>query len=277
VCSSDLWFTGGQVPAHTIRNNRFSRPDTHLDDQGNLRNGQETIRIGDSGASMWESSCLVTGNLFHQCDGEGEIISSKSCKNTYRGNLFRSSAGTLTLRHGNNCLVENNLFLGEGVALSGGVRIIGEGHTVRGNYFENLRGSGYRTAICIVRGQSDSPLSGYYQVKNATVTQNIIVNCTNGLNVNYGTSEMTIPVISTTVSNNVICNTTASNVAIGLVVTTPAAAVTWTGNTVWGGKYTGGMTSATIPMATVQPAIASRQALATQIEAASGVTWQITN
>lgn len=272
-----VWFTEGQVPGHTISGNRFSRPTSLLDDDGKQRNGQETIRVGDSNASMSEGGCIIEGNVFDRCDGEIEAISNKSCKNIYRGNLFRRSAATLTLRHGNDCLIENNLFLGEGVANSGGVRIIGEGHTVQGNYFEELRGSGYRTAICIVRGLPDSPLSGYYQAKNAQVTQNIVVNCTNGLNVNYGDSDMTMPVISTTVSGNVISNTSSSNTAIDLVVTTPAAGVTWTGNTVWGGKYKGGMSASIVPMASQQPSVASRQAMAASIEAASGIKWQMTN
>ena len=40
-------------------------------------------------------------NFFDRCDGELEIISSKSCDNIYRGNTFLNCAGMLTLRHGN--------------------------------------------------------------------------------------------------------------------------------------------------------------------------------
>ena len=43
---------------------------------------------------------------FDRCDGEVEIISSKSGGNIYRGNLFLQSRGTLTLRHGDGNLVE---------------------------------------------------------------------------------------------------------------------------------------------------------------------------
>jgi len=75
-------------------------------------NGGETIRIGTSANSMKSSQTLVENNTFKQCNGETEIISNKSCDNIYRNNLFLESEGTLTLRHGNNALVENNVFLG---------------------------------------------------------------------------------------------------------------------------------------------------------------------
>jgi poly(beta-D-mannuronate) lyase len=56
------------------------------------------------------------------------------------------------------------------------VRIIGENHKVYNNYFENLRGTGYRAALCLVRGKENSALNEYFQVKNAFVAFNTIVN-----------------------------------------------------------------------------------------------------
>ncbi|MBL9209363.1 MAG: polysaccharide lyase 6 family protein, partial [Opitutaceae bacterium] len=60
------------------------------------RNGGETMRIGYSHQSMSNSRTTVERNLFEQCDGEIEIISSKSGENVYRGNTFRACAGMLT-------------------------------------------------------------------------------------------------------------------------------------------------------------------------------------
>ena len=43
------------------------------------RNGGETIRIGTSDVSEFDSRTIVEQNYFHGCDGEAEIISNKSC------------------------------------------------------------------------------------------------------------------------------------------------------------------------------------------------------
>jgi poly(beta-D-mannuronate) lyase len=83
----------------------------------------------------------VERNLFEECNGETEIISSKSCGNTYRYNTFRKCQGTLTLRHGNRCLVEGNFFFGEGVSSTGGIRVIGEDHRMQNNYLTGLKGT----------------------------------------------------------------------------------------------------------------------------------------
>jgi poly(beta-D-mannuronate) lyase len=74
------------------------------------KNGGETIRLGYSHQSMNNSRTVVEENLFEKCDGEIEIISSKSCENIYRGNTFRDSEGCLTLRHGNRCTIDGNYF-----------------------------------------------------------------------------------------------------------------------------------------------------------------------
>lgn len=100
-------------------------------------NGAETIRFGLSGLSMSTGAGLVEHNLFVRCTGENELISNKSCGNTYRYNTFLESAGAqLTLRHGNDCQVYGNIFRG-----LDGLRIFGDRHLVFSNYFEgNTRG-----------------------------------------------------------------------------------------------------------------------------------------
>lgn len=90
---------------HTIDHNYFGyRPEYGA-------NGAETIRIGTSDWSMYNSNCIVEYNYFEECDGEIETISNKSCENIYRYNTFYRTAGTLTLRHGNRCEVYGNFFL----------------------------------------------------------------------------------------------------------------------------------------------------------------------
>ena len=77
-------------------------------------NEKETIRVGMSDISMWNAYCTVENNLFEDCDGDPEIISVKSGGNFIRNNTFRRCLGTLSLRHGNNTLIDGNYFFGEG-------------------------------------------------------------------------------------------------------------------------------------------------------------------
>ena len=141
------------------------------------KNGGETIRVGDSKTSMMKAACLVERNIFEKCTGEAECISNKSCGNLYRENTFLEVQGTLTLRHGNGCVVEGNVFLGNNVNGTGGIRIIGEDHQVRGNYLEKLGGDKARAGICFMMGIPDSPLNRYFQVKRARLENNVLVDC----------------------------------------------------------------------------------------------------
>lgn len=141
------------------------------------KNGGETIRVGDSKTSMMKAECLVEGNWFKRCDGEAECISNKSCGNTYRGNWFVETQGTLTLRHGNDCLVEGNYFAGGRREQTGGIRVIGERHRVIGNFLSGLEGDDFRSAICLVNGIPGSPANGYLQVIDARIEGNTIVDC----------------------------------------------------------------------------------------------------
>ncbi|MCL4153885.1 UNVERIFIED_CONTAM: hypothetical protein GTU68_026122, partial [Idotea baltica] len=119
-----VWLVEGDPASHRLDHNHFGEREKLG------KNGGETIRLGDSNTSMMTASCVVEDNLFEKCNGEAECISNKSCGNIYRRNYFVEVSGTLTLRHGNDCLVEENVFLGKGAKGTGGVRVIGEGHVV---------------------------------------------------------------------------------------------------------------------------------------------------
>ena len=188
---------------HQIDHNYFGpRPDLG-------ENGGETIRIGTSSNSMKSSQTTVEYNTFKQCDGEIEIISNKSGDNIFRNNLFLESKGTLTLRHGNNALVENNVFLGNNVSNTGGIRIINEGHIIRNNLMIGLKGNGYRGPIVIMNGVPNSPLNRYHQVKNVDIQNNTIINC-GPMTFGAGKSdELTLAPINTVFANNIITNTNA--------------------------------------------------------------------
>ena len=158
-----------KIGNHRIDHNHFG----HRPELGG--NGGETIRIGTSDVSELNSRTIVEDNYFERCNGENEAISNKSCENIYRNNVFERCSGTLTLRHGHRCEVSGNVFLGHAEKGTGGVRIIGRDHRVTNNYFEGLRGSGERAAVCFMNGMPDSPLSGYAPVRNALVASNIFI------------------------------------------------------------------------------------------------------
>ncbi|MFP4844292.1 polysaccharide lyase 6 family protein [Winogradskyella sp. PE311] len=191
---------------HQIDHNFFGpRPDLG-------ENGGETIRIGTSANSMKSSKTIVENNTFKQCDGEIEIISNKSNDNIFRNNLFIESKGTLTLRHGNNALVENNVFLGNNVSNTGGIRVINEGHIVRNNLMVGLKGNGYRGPIVIMNGVPNSPLNRYNQVKNVDIQNNTIINC-GPMTFGAGKSdELSLAPENTVFANNIITNTNGGRI-----------------------------------------------------------------
>ncbi|QOV89029.1 polysaccharide lyase 6 family protein [Humisphaera borealis] len=219
--------TEGQPPRHQITNNYFG-PRPRLG-----KNGGEIIRIGVSETSMQKAECLVEGNLFEKCDGEVECISNKSCGNIYRGNTFIECQGTLTLRHGNGCLVENNVFLGNGRTGTGGIRVIGEDHRVVGNHLERLGGDEARAAICLQNGIDSSPASGYFQVKGATIEGNTIVDCKQSIALGYADKDVKAPLppIDCVFKRNTVW---AGKRAV-ITRFDPAAKPTWQDNRLWGG------------------------------------------
>jgi poly(beta-D-mannuronate) lyase len=154
----------GKPAGHIIRRNHFAgRP------EGN-GNGFETIRIGTGGQLTTDARCTVTENLFEKCDGEIEIISNKSCENVYTSNTFLRSVGCLTIRQGNRCRVENNLFIGDNVEGARGLRLTGKDHRIANNYF-----SGLQNAIAFQSGVLGDPKGGYAQVQNCLMDGNTFV------------------------------------------------------------------------------------------------------
>ena len=233
-----VWLENGIIPKHRIDHNYFGARAANVDSDGKALNGQEIMRIGDSGTSMQEAQCIVERNYFEYCDGEIEMISNKSCGNIYRENTFYACAGTLTFRHGNGCTAESNRFFGGGKNASGGVRIIGENHTVTNNYFQDLTGNNFRAALCIVRGKPNSALNEYFQVKDATVSGNIFVNCTEAVCVNYhSSSECTLPAVNIIIENNIVYNDAEHKNNRIVTLARTGGSVSWSGNTYSAGKW----------------------------------------
>lgn len=220
-----VWLTPGGEGRHVIRDNYFG-PRPVLGD-----NGGETIRLGDSVTHDQNARCQVTGNLFHHCNGEGEIISVKSCENRLAGNTFIECEGALTLRHAHRCLVEDNVFLGNQKKLTGGIRIVGEDHRVLNNYIEGCAGDGYRAAITFMNGIPNTDNSGYQQVKRALLQGNVVVDAKVSLNIGMQHDKTcTADPIDCTVKDNVFIS--PSQPLIHLVTSTPGW--TWQNNVMIG-------------------------------------------
>jgi poly(beta-D-mannuronate) lyase len=210
---------------HLIDNNYFAFRPVYPE------NGAETIRVGDSSTSLQDSYTTVEYNYFEQCNGETEIISNKSCENIYRFNTFKDCEGTLTLRHGNRCTVENNFFFCGNKPNSGGIRIIGEDHKVFNNYIENSSGTSLKSGITLMNGVPDSPLNRYFQVKRAIVAFNTVVNSRASLVIGAGKdSELTLPPLDCIIANNIFYSTQSPIVTL----TDNPINMTWAGNIFYG-------------------------------------------
>lgn len=139
----------------------------------------ETIQLGNSFTSMAPSYTLVANNFFDHCNGEVEVISSKTNFNEFRNNVFYKSEGSLVTRHGNYCIIDGNYFIGDTDSDQiGGVRLIGTGHWVTNNYFHDLKGKTFRSPLAVMNGIPKSPLNRYIQVTDVVVAYNSWINCT---------------------------------------------------------------------------------------------------
>lgn len=180
----------------------------------------ETIQIGNSFTSMAPSHTLVANNFFDRCNGEVEVISSKTNFNEFRNNVFYKSEGSLVTRHGNYCIIDGNYFIGDDTSEQiGGVRLIGTGHWVTNNYFYNLKGKIFRSPLAVMNGIPKSPLNRYIQVTDVVVAHNSWINCTAPLQFGVGSNvdqKAVLPAseirserpIRTIVANNLVYNTT---------------------------------------------------------------------
>ncbi|HAE71867.1 MAG TPA: alginate lyase, partial [Flavobacteriaceae bacterium] len=179
----------------------------------------ETIQLGNSFTSMAPSHTLVANNFFDKCNGEVEVISSKTNFNEFRNNIFYKSEGSLVTRHGNYCIIDGNYFIGDTNSEQiGGVRLIGTGHWVTNNYFFNLKGKIFRSPLAVMNGIPKSPLNRYIQVTDVVVAHNSWINCTSPLQFGVGSNvdqKEVLPAseirserpIRTIVANNLIYNT----------------------------------------------------------------------
>jgi poly(beta-D-mannuronate) lyase len=168
-------------------------------------NGGETIQIGLSQTSHLNGWTKVEENFFEQCDGELEIISVKSCENMIINNVFKECRGMLTLRHGHRNMVYGNIFLGNGVEGTGGVRVINENQKVFNNFFSGLRGRGVSSALVLVNGIPNAKPKEYDQVKNAVIFNNTFYDCSIPFQFGHGNGpNRNMRPLNTVIANNLV-------------------------------------------------------------------------
>lgn len=184
-------------------------------------NGLETIRYGLSGLSMSTGGGLIEHNLFVRCEGENELISNKSCGNTYRNNTFLDSKGAqLTIRHGNDCVAEKNYFRN-----TDGLRIFGDRHKVRENYLEqntigiNIGNGGAEVA-------DGAPLTSHDRPDYCEIRKNILVN--NKVGYLMGARKNGLGATHTTFAENIIVGGET-----GVKIDGPNPGAIWKDNIIW--------------------------------------------
>jgi len=170
--------------------------------------GAAAVLIGSPQQAHASSNTLVELNFFEQCNGEAETVSVSASYNIIRYNTFVECQGALTLRNGSFNTVENNLFVGNGVLNTGGVRVIGEGHTVRNNVFYRLTGNRFFAALAVMNAVPNSP----QWVKDVSITQNTFVDCPNILLGLGKDDERTLAPSNVTIASNIFSNKSSDKV-----------------------------------------------------------------
>ncbi len=152
-------------------------------------NDYEAIRTGLSDTHQYPGNSMVIGNLFENIQGEAEVISNKASNNVIAQNTVRNSYGSITNRHGNTNVIDNNFIIGDGYPFAGGLRIVDDGHTITNNYIEGARyqATSHHGGIVILGsdGSGDSD-NGYQQVENVHIAHNTVVNSVNSVNIDGG-------------------------------------------------------------------------------------------
>lgn len=154
-----VWGKNGFSDNHLIERNIFRN---RLHGTGN---GYESIRIGTSGVIYNSSGTIISSNLFERTNGEIEAISIKSSYVQVKDNVFKDVSGTITLRSGQNNIVNGNIFCANNQKDYGGIRVMGAGHIISNNQFYGI-GRKAHGQIALYCGQD---------IKNPSVpiTQNI--------------------------------------------------------------------------------------------------------
>jgi poly(beta-D-mannuronate) lyase len=139
-------------------------------------NGGECIQVGQDPVLLGtiEAHTMVSKNTFTSCNGENEVISNKSSRNSYLNNTFIENDGELVMRGGHDCTIAGNVFKGG----TGGIRINGSGHQVTNNKISNIK-TAIRLMYGMAKGKKD--IGFYVAATNCILKNNTISNAQIGI------------------------------------------------------------------------------------------------
>ncbi len=220
------WFDGTDVAKRLwIHDNCFANVAPQLDEKrgrpGNPFSGdsdREAIIFGEGASQNIETHHLIEDNVFEDCDGEDEIVSFKTSKNTFSRNIVRNCMGSVHIRFGHGSEVNGNVFTGDVVTdfsdaayvahanyESSGVVVYGTDHKIYNNHFENLTGgrtSKHRLPIVLDSGDTDETTGNNHQrPRGVLIAHNTIVNCEYGIGVGLNYS---LPPQNCVIANNLL-------------------------------------------------------------------------
>lgn len=186
----------GKPNRHRIEQNYFGYRPPFGD------NGAETIRVGASTDVDQSAQTRIYRNLFERTNGEAEAVSLKARDIIVEENTFYEVLGALTFRHGGHNSAIRNVFFGNNLANTGGIRLTGPDHTVTGNYFEGVRGTGYLGVLAIMSGQANASSSEYRPVERASISGNSYFNSRRLTLAVGASSTLSVPPSDTQVTGN---------------------------------------------------------------------------
>ena len=169
-------------------------------------NGAETMRVGTSQQAYSSSNTVIEDNLFERCSGEVEVISIKSSDNIIRNNVLLECEGVVALRHGDRNTVNGNLFIGNGLRNTGGIRVVNAGHQIYDNTLFGIAGTRFFSALGVMDAVPNSLPNRYCQVVDVKMFRNTFVDCAN---IEFGTGkdmERTLAPDKVSFTDNIIIN-----------------------------------------------------------------------
>ena len=103
-------------------------------------------------------------------------------------------------------MVEDNVFFGNGVDHTGGIRVINKQQVIRNNYMEGLAGYRFGGALVVMNGVPNSPINRYHQVDGAVIENNSIINSSHIQLAAGSDQERSAVPINSRFANNLIVN-----------------------------------------------------------------------
>lgn len=225
-----IWRNDLSSQYHHIHHNQF----LNYENAGGA-NGYETIRIGTSTYSQSNSNVLVENNYFKKIDGEIEIISIKSGRTIIRNNTFKTCRGLVTLRHGKNGLVENNVFYADSLVDTGGIRMYDGGHVIRNNYIKDVNTSSNTRGGIVIHSGVNKPydttvMNLQWTPYNVLIKNNSIINSRNSILIG---GKYNYPCKDITLENNLIASTNYAAIRFDKLIDNP----TWINNKFFAPSY----------------------------------------